>query len=124
VRQYQARDNQANAEDREREHVGDPFPGPEQTDQPGRENQPGDGGDEQRDAADHGPPSARRARVPGDVPAGDDADQDHQVRDDADDAAVVVTGAVVAGRRVLGLGRHDRLPRLAACGRPTLLAAR
>jgi len=32
--------------------------------------------------------------------------------------AVVVTGAVVAGRRVLGLGRHDRLPRLAACARP------
>jgi hypothetical protein len=101
VRQYQARDNQASAEDGEREHVGSPFPGAEEAYQPGREGQSEESAGQQRDAADDSPLSAaRRALAPGDVDAGDRADQDGQVRDDSDDTPVV-TGMLVPGRPVL-----------------------
>ena len=58
-RQYQAHDQQADAEGGERDHVGRPFPRGEQAGEPGREQQPGDRRGEQRAARRRHPPRPR-----------------------------------------------------------------
>src|SRR5579859_557919 len=89
-RQDKARDEQPGAQDCEREHIGRPFPRGEQSREPGGQQQPGDGGGEQRGAEDRGAvTTARGALAPGDVHSDDGADQDSQVRNHPDDTPVL-----------------------------------